>query len=112
MSSQLVKEHITSQEVSENKNVSTNEKPRDIEFILDVPLLITVELGRTKMLIKDLLKLTHGSVIELDKVAGDPVEILVNDKLIAKGEVVVVNDKFGVRLTDIISPIERIEQLK
>ena len=112
MNSQLVTEHITNQQLSESKNVSTNEKPRDIEFILDVPLLITVELGRTKMLIKDLLKLTHGSVVELDKVAGEPVEILVNDKLIAKGEVVVVNEKFGVRLTDIISPTERIEQLK
>ena len=115
MSSQIVKEHITSEEVSESKNINKNiasKTTRDIKFILDVPLVISVELGRTKMLIKDLLKLSHGSVVELNKVAGEPTEILVNDKLIAKGEVVVVNEKFGVRLTDIISPIERIEQLK
>jgi flagellar motor switch protein FliN/FliY len=85
---------------------------RDIDFLLDVPLEITVELGRTKMLIKDLLHLGQGSVIELDKIAGEPAEILVNGKLLARGEVVVVNEKFGVRLTDIISPAERIRQLK
>ena len=106
---------VTDQKLSDDKNVNTmisSETTRDIKFILDVPLVITVELGRTKMLIKDLLKLSHGSVIELDKIAGEPIEILVNDKLIAKGEVVVINEKFGVRLTDIISPTERIEQLK
>jgi flagellar motor switch protein FliN/FliY len=84
----------------------------DIEFLLDIPLEITVELGRTKMLIKDLLQLGQGSVVELEKVAGEPMEILVNNKLVARGEVVVVNEKFGVRLTDIISPTERIRQLK
>jgi flagellar motor switch protein FliN/FliY len=85
---------------------------RDMDFLLDIPLQITVELGRTRMLIKDLLQLGQGSVIELAKVAGEPMEILVNDKLIARGEVVVVNEKFGIRLTDIISPTERIQQLK
>jgi flagellar motor switch protein FliN/FliY len=85
---------------------------RDIDFLLDVPLEIAVELGRTKMLIKDLLQLGQGSVIELDKIAGEPAEILVNGKLLARGEVVVVHEKFGVRLTDIISPAERIRQLK
>jgi flagellar motor switch protein FliN/FliY len=85
---------------------------RGIEFLLDIPLTITVELGRTKMLVKDLLQLGQGSVIELDKIAGEPMEVLVNNKLVARGEVVVVNEKFGVRVTDIITPVERIKQLK
>jgi flagellar motor switch protein FliN/FliY len=87
-------------------------KPRDMDFLLDIPLEITVELGRTRMLIKDLLQLGQGSVVELEKLAGEPMEILVNDKLVARGEVVVVNEKFGIRLTDIISPTERIQKLK
>jgi len=75
-------------------------------------LEVSVELGRTKMLINDLLQLGQGSVIELDKLAGDPVEILVNQRLVARGEVVVVNEKFGIRLTDILSPMERVRKLK
>jgi flagellar motor switch protein FliN/FliY len=71
-----------------------------------------VELGRTKMVVSELLNLGQGSVIELSKLAGEPMEVLVNDKLVARGEAVVVNEKFGVRLTDIISPAERVEQLK
>lgn len=74
-----------------------------LKIILDVPLKVSVELGRTKMLVNDLLQLGQGSVIELDKIAGEPMEILINDKLVALGEVVVVNEKFGVRLTDVIS---------
>jgi flagellar motor switch protein FliN/FliY len=74
-----------------------------LKMILDVPLKVSVELGRTKMLVNDLLQLGQGSVIELDKIAGEPMEILVNDKLVAMGEVVVVNEKFGVRLTDVVS---------
>lgn len=74
-----------------------------LKMILDVPLKVSVELGRTKMLVNDLLQLGQGSVIELDKIAGEPMEIMVNDKLVALGEVVVVNEKFGVRLTDVIS---------
>lgn len=85
---------------------------RDLDFLLDIPLLISVELGRTRMLINDLLQLGQGSVIELEKMAGEPMEIYVNNRLIARGEVVVVNEKFGVRLTDIISPAERIKQLR
>lgn len=85
---------------------------RNINFLLDIPLEVTVELGRTRMLIKNLLQLSQGSVIEFDKIAGEPMEILVNNKLVARGEVVVVNEKFGIRLTDIISPTERIRQLK
>ncbi len=87
-------------------------KDRNLSLILDIPLRVTAELGRTKMPVSELLNLTQGSVIELNKLAGEPMEVLVNDKLIARGEAVVVNEKFGIRLTDIISPTERIEQLK
>ena len=85
---------------------------RNLDLIMDIPLRVSVELGRTKMLVSELLNLGQGSVIELAKLAGEPMEILVNDKLVARGEAVVVNEKFGVRLTDIISPKERVEQLK
>lgn len=84
---------------------------KDIDFILDIPVLLTVELGRTKITIKNLLQLAQGSVVELDGLAGEPMDVLVNGCLIAQGEVVVVNDKFGVRLTDIITPAERIRKL-
>lgn len=95
------------------KSRSSDEKrERNLDLILDIPLRVTVELGRTKMIVRELLTLGQGSVIELNKLAGEPMEILVNDKLVAKGEAVVVNEKFGVRLTDIISPLERVEQLK
>lgn len=85
---------------------------QSLDFILDIPLKVTVELGRARMAIREILQLAQGSVVELSKFAGEPLEVLVNDKLIARGEVVVVNEKFGIRLTDIISPVERIEQLK
>lgn len=87
-------------------------KDKNLNMILDIPLKVTVELGRTKMPVSELLNLTQGSVIELNKLAGEPMEVYVNDKLIARGEAVVVNEKFGVRLTDIISPAERVEQLR
>jgi flagellar motor switch protein FliN/FliY len=83
-----------------------------MEFILDVPLEITVELGRTKLLVHELLKLGQGSVVELSKLAGESLEILANQKLVARGEAVVVNDKYGVRLTEVVSPMERIERLR
>ena len=83
-----------------------------MDFLLDIPLEISVELGRTKILINELLKLGQGSVLELSKLAGETLEILANRKLIARGEVVVVNEKYGIRLTEIISPSERIERLK
>ena len=83
----------------------------DIDFILDIPVQLTVELGRTKIAIKNLLQLAQGSVIELNGMAGEPMDVLVNGCLIAQGEVVVVNDKFGIRLTDITSPAERIRKL-
>ncbi len=87
------------------------EQAQNINLLLDVPMQLTVELGRTRMLIKDILGLGEGSIIELDKLAGEPVDILVNNKLIAKGEVVVIDENFGVRVTDIISPMERINSL-
>lgn len=83
----------------------------DIDFILDIPVQLTVELGRTKISIKNLLQLAQGSVVELAGMAGEPMDILVNGYLIAQGEVVVVNDKFGIRVTDIISPADRIRKL-
>ena len=83
----------------------------DIDMILDIPVMLTVELGRTKLPIKNLLQLSRGSVIELNGMAGDPLDILVNGCLIAQGEVVVVNERFGIRLTDIITPSERIRKL-
>ena len=86
-------------------------KEANLDLILDIPLSVTVELGRSKMLINDLLQLGQGSVIELTKLVGDPLEVLVNNKLVARGEVVVVNEKFGVRLTDIVTPMERVKSL-
>jgi flagellar motor switch protein FliN/FliY len=83
----------------------------NLDFILDIPLEVSVELGRARMLISDLLQLGQGSVIELNKLAGEPVEIFINQRLIARGEVVVVNDKFGIKMTDILSPMERVKQL-
>lgn len=90
----------------------SGQKDRNLNLILDIPLKVTVELGRTKMPVSELLNLTQGSVIELSKLAGEPMEVYVNDKLIARGEAVVINEKFGVRLTDVISPAERVEQLR
>lgn len=84
---------------------------KNIEFLLDIPLQVTVQIGSTRMAIRELLQLGQGSVVELDKLAGEPMEVYVNNKLIARGEVVVVNEKFGIRLTDVVSPNQRIEQL-
>ena len=84
----------------------------NMDMILDIPLTVSVELGRMKMMVKDLLQLSQGAVVELEKLAGESMEILVNGRLIARGEAVVVNDKFGVKLTDIVSPSERISRLK
>jgi flagellar motor switch protein FliN/FliY len=97
---------------SQSTSASDGKLTGDMEFLLDIPLEISVELGRTKILINELLKLGQGSVLELSKLAGETLEILANRKLIARGEVVVVNEKYGIRLTEIISPSERIERLK
>jgi flagellar motor switch protein FliN len=85
---------------------------KNIDFILDIPMSVAVYVGSTKMAIRDLLQLAQGSVIELDKLAGEPMEVMVNNKLVARGEVVVVNEKFGIRLTDVVSAAERVQQLR
>ena len=95
-----------------SKNTSGGDSAMNMEFLLDIPLEVSVELGRTKMIINDMLKLGQGSVIELSKIAGESLEILANQKPIARGEVVVVNEKYGVRLTEVISPMERLEKLR
>ena len=84
---------------------------KNLEFIMDIPLQLTVELGRTKMLVRDVLQLNQGSVVELTKLAGEPQDVFVNSKLVARGEAVVVNDKFGIRLLDIVSPNERVDKV-
>jgi len=94
----------------EEESASSGET-KSMDLILDIPLTVAVELGRSKMLINDLLQLGQGSVIELTKLVGEPLEVLVNQKLVARGEVVVVNEKFGVRLTDIVSPMERVQSM-
>lgn len=93
------------------KKKPDNKVTFDLDFILDIPLTLTCELGKSKMLISELLQLGQGSVLELTKLAGEPMDIYVNQRLIARGEVVVVNEKFGVRLTDIVSPAERVNKL-
>ena len=98
--------------IGQNQGTTPQEGVHSLDFILDIPLKVTVELGRTKMSVRDILQLVQGSVVELSKFAGEPLEVLVNDRLVARGEVVTVNEKFGIRLTDILSPMERIEQLK
>ncbi len=101
-----------SMDAGENgSGIDMEQGARDLDFILDIPLELTVELGRTKMMVNDLLQLGQGSIVELNKLAGEPLEICINKKLVARGEAVVVNEKFGVRLTDIVSPIERVKSL-
>ncbi len=93
-------------------NAPAEGQTRRLDMLLDVPLDVSVELGRCRMTIQDLLALGPGAVVELDKVAGEPLDILINDRLVARGEAVVVNDMFGVRITDIVSPQERIQRLR
>ncbi len=89
-----------------------NQAPGKLDMVLDIPVSLTVEMGRAKMVIRNLLQLTQGSIVELDGIAGEPMSIMVNGTLIAQGEVVVVNDKFGIRVTDIINPEERLRRLR
>jgi flagellar motor switch protein FliN/FliY len=99
-------------EIDEKNEQENNPRDRNnLEFVLDIPLQLAVELGRTKILVKDLLGLNQGAVVELGKLAGELLDVYVNSKLVARGEAVVVNEKFGVRLVDIISPAERVEKL-
>ncbi len=116
---------VVAESTEESKAIADAAKPADfseltgsgtgalanMDMILDIPVTISVELGRSEMIIKEILQLGQGSVVELEKMAGEPMEILVNGKLVARGEVVMVNEKFGVRLTDIISPSERVKRL-
>ena len=111
----LIKETVESSSAelpSPEQDAREAEAQKSLDFILDISLTISARLGSTKMMIRDLLQLGHGSIVELDKLAGEPLEILVNDKLIARGEVVVVNEKFGVRLTEVVSAMERVQQLQ
>ena len=85
---------------------------RNLDMILDIPVTIAMEIGRTKISIRNLLQLNQGSVVELDRLAGEPMDVLVNGTLVAHGEVVVVNEKFGIRLTDVVSPAERVKKLR
>ncbi len=110
----MAEENETKEEVDveeENVEKTVEHGERELDFILDIPLELSVELGKTKMLVNDLLQLGQGSIIELNKLAGEPLEVYINRKLIARGEVVVVNEKFGVRLTDVITPIDRVKSL-
>ncbi|GEB71157.1 MULTISPECIES: flagellar motor switch protein FliN [Pseudoalteromonas] len=99
-------------ELSDSKHEMSGEEKRKLDTILDIPVTISMEVGRSKINIRNLLQLNQGSVVELDRVAGEPLDVLVNGTLIAHGEVVVVNDKFGIRLTDVISQVERIKKLR
>ncbi|MFQ3198774.1 MAG: flagellar motor switch protein FliN/FliY [Paraglaciecola sp.] len=99
------------EELEEDRDITPDEK-RKLDTILDIPVTISMEVGRSHISIRNLLQLNQGSVVELDRVAGEPLDVLVNGTLIAHGEVVVVNDKFGIRLTDVISQLERIKKLK
>ncbi|HAT41333.1 MAG TPA: flagellar motor switch protein FliN [Rheinheimera sp.] len=100
------------EELHEEKAPITADERRKLDTILDIPVTISMEVGRAKISIRNLLQLNQGSVVELERVAGEPLDVLVNGTLIAHGEVVVVNDKFGIRLTDVISQIERIKKLR
>ncbi len=100
------------EELQEERGLISADEKRKLETILDIPVTISMEVGRAKISIRNLLQLNQGSVVELERVAGEPLDVLVNGTLIAHGEVVVVNDKFGIRLTDVISQIERIKKLR
>lgn len=98
-------------QVTQGGTMKGEHNMKNLEFLLDIPLNVSVEVGRTRILIKDLLQLHEGSIVELDKLAGEPLDLYVNSRLIAKGEAVLVNEKFGIRLTEVVSPAERLEQL-
>ncbi|MBN2397396.1 MAG: flagellar motor switch protein FliN [Deltaproteobacteria bacterium] len=103
---------VSSVRFKEMQKGDVGESLLDIDFILDIPLTVSVELGRGKMMISELLKLGRGSIVELSKLAGEPLDVFVNNRLIAMGEVVVANEKFGIRLTDVVPHAERIDKLK
>lgn len=106
------KDNVQEEKVKEVKEKESGQKEKyDIDLILDIPLDVSVELGKVRMLVNNLLQLGQGSIIELDKPVGEPLEIYINNKLIARGEVVVVEEKFGIRVTDVVSPLERVKSL-
>ena len=105
-------ETVELEELTEDDAPITGAEKRKLDAILDIPVTISMEVGRSHISIRNLLQLNQGSVVELDRVAGESLDVLVNGTLIAHGEVVVVNDKFGIRLTDVISQVERIKKLK
>ncbi len=105
-------ETVELEELQEEEAPITGEEKRKLDAILDIPVTISMEVGRSNISIRNLLQLNQGSVVELDRVAGESLDVLVNGTLIAHGEVVVVNDKFGIRLTDVVSQVERIKKLK
>ena len=94
----------------EDQAPELSNKGSELDFLVDIPLTVTVELGRSEATLNDIMKLGAGSVIEIDKLAGEPLEVFVNSKLAASGEVVVVNERYGIRMTDIISPIDKVEE--
>ena len=108
----LAQEADTKAQPAQLPDESAGSNESSLDRILDIPLVLSAQLGNTRMLIKDLLQLGPGSIVELDKLAGEPLEVLVNERLVARGEVVMVNEKFGIRLTDVISPTERVNKLK
>ena len=118
MQEQTGSETDTDQEIEKfetqslQENASHKQGDVNLDVILDIPITFAMEIGRTRLSIRNLLQLNQGSVIELDRLAGEPMDVLVNGTLVAHGEVVVVNEKFGIRLTDVISPAERIKNLK
>lgn len=114
MNAKTTEAQATTAEFSDLQDKGMTESGRDVnlEVILDVPVTLSMEVGRTRIPIRNLLQLNQGSVVELDRAAGEPLDVFVNGTLVAHGEVVVVNEKFGIRLTDVISPAERIKKLR
>ena len=111
--SEKIREKVEDLELEDfSGSASSSNDNLELDVVLDIPVLISMEVGNTKIAIRNLLQLTQGSVIELDRLAGEPLDVLVNGTLIAHGEVVVVNEKFGIRMTDVVSPSERIKKLR
>lgn len=106
-----IKELLKEDDSSPSGRSGRSKKSRDLHFLYDIPLEVSVEVGRSKILLRDLLKMGEGYVIELDKIAGEPLDLYVNSRLIAHGEAVMVGDKFGIRLTDVVSTADRLENL-
>jgi len=112
MSEQIEAEAVTPENLEETSEVVNTIENEKLDVILDIPVSLSMEVGRTQIPIRNLLQLTQGSVVELDRLAGEPLDVMVNGTLIAHGEVVVINEKYGIRLTDVMSPHERIQKLK